>query len=84
MYGHLVPFPHLAEADSEVTRTKTPPAMSDQNQEDMKRITQALTDQKTIQQLSDSGLAAKRKREELERQRKAKQEAEEAEKKTSG
>lgn len=50
--------------------------MDEQTKEDIKRMTAALTDQKTIQQLSDSGKAAKMKREELERKRKEREAAE--------
>jgi hypothetical protein len=52
--------------------------MDESNKEDIKRLNDALCDQKTIEQLSSSGMAAKIKREELERERKAREAAKEA------
>lgn len=53
--------------------------MDEQTKEDIRRMTAALTDQKTIQQLSESGKAAKMKRDELERKRKEREAAEKKE-----
>ncbi|PSS22757.1 hypothetical protein M430DRAFT_33504 [Amorphotheca resinae ATCC 22711] len=55
----------------------------DSTSEDNARITNALTDQKTIQQLSSTGYAAKEKRAELKRIAAAKKEKAEAAGKTA-
>lgn len=49
--------------------------MAENTKDDIKRLNDALTDQRTINQLSSSGKEAKVKRQELERTRKAREAA---------
>ena len=63
-------MPECSQSNSQIAR---PTSIDESTKEDIRRLSNALADQKTINQVSSSGKETKVKREELERARKARE-----------